>query len=175
MFQDADASEGYITAHTVPECVVISFTCRTFMAISTTLTSARIIGRWVSGSDVRGTWDILSSCLGTVVICTCSAFHDDVPHTRPENRRLVFALLELGRWTVAFLLLPEVLPSVALEQFRRAYIIFMNMQHVQVGKTWHSKDDVSYTHLNRNQIGRLPILSMQLPEVMPSRSSSRIT
>ena len=139
MFWDPDVSEGYIAAHPVLEWIVISFLYLTLMAISTTLTSARIVGRWVSGSDVRGTWDILSSCLGTVVICTCSAFHDDVPHTRPENRRPVFALLELGRWTVAFLLLPEVLPSVALEQFRRAYIIFMNMQHVQVGKTCHQK------------------------------------
>ena len=177
MFWDPDASEGYIAAHPVLQWIAISFVYRTIMVISTALTGARIVARWVSGGDVRGTWDILSSCLGTIVICTCSAFHDDVPHTRPENRRRVFALLELGRYMPIFLLLPEVLPSVAFEQLRCAYIIFVNVKHVKVGTMWHSINDyhVSYIHFNRNQIGRSPILSMQLPEAMPSTSSSRIT
>ena len=148
------------------------------MTNSTILTSIQWdIAHWMPGGHTRGTWGILSICLSTIVICTCSAYHDDVPRTRPENRRLVYALLELSRWAIIFLLLPEVLPSIAFEQLRRAYIIFMNMKHVQVCEMWYPIDhyNISYARLNRNRVGHSPTLSMRLPEGMPSTSNFQLT
>ena len=120
-----------ISAHSVPEMENIPSSIAP-MAISNPLTGTCTLGLWVPGSHVRGTWDILSTCLSTIVICMCSAFHTDIPQTRPENRRLLFAMLQLGRWAILFLLLPEILPSIAFEQLQRAYIIFMTMKNVQV-------------------------------------------
>ncbi|KAK7682582.1 hypothetical protein QCA50_014382 [Cerrena zonata] len=91
---------------------------------------------WVPGCSTRGSSDILTLCLSTIIICAWSAFHDDIPRTRPENRRLVPYMRESIIWMVVFLLLPETLPSAALEQLREAYIISRNMKGIHRNHPW---------------------------------------
>lgn len=83
---------------------------------------------WVSGCDTRSSSDIIYFCVGTIVICVWSAFHDDIPRTRPQNRRTILTIQDSIVRIVEFLLFPEILPSAALEQLREAYIISKKMK-----------------------------------------------
>ena len=85
---------------------------------------------WMSGCGTRSSFEILYLCLSTILICGWSAFHDDIPRTRPENRRSVSTAFDSLTWVVEFLLFPEMLPSAALEQLREAYIISKNMEYI---------------------------------------------
>ena len=143
------------------------------MVVLPDLTTQTTVGQWVSGSTVRGTWDIVSMCYSTILICVYSAFHDDIPRTRPENRRHLVAFLELIRWTFIFLLLPEILPSAAVEQLRETCIIYWSMKSVQVRiMQWWVRCIITFIYLNRNQGGHSPIHSTQRLGVTPSRTST---
>ena len=77
---------------------------------------------FVESPNVRGTLDILWSCLGVLLLCTWSIQHLAIPdQCRPRNMRQQINkfLLELGiklRWMLVTLIAPESLCGVAAEE-----------------------------------------------------------
>lgn len=68
---------------------------------------------WVPGPNVRGTWDILIICLGTLIICVWSALHFDIPSQRHRMKdRLALGVM----WIVIAMLCPEGLLVAAICQ-----------------------------------------------------------
>ena len=73
---------------------------------------------WHSDPNVRGTWDIISTCLATLVICAWNAVHSDIHlHENPWN-----FLHKLG-WLLAGILAPDMLLYAACCQLSIAYHI----------------------------------------------------
>lgn len=71
---------------------------------------------WKDGPDGRGTYDILSLCISTLLICVWNAVHMDIP------TRTSFWNVHVKRvgWLVGGLVLPEMLVLTALGQFVKA-------------------------------------------------------
>ena len=89
-------------------------------------------GRWVSGSTVRGTWDIISLCYSTILICLYSVMQAFVPLEKFEERtfmkKLGGNLIPVAR----FLLFPEYTPSVATIRLRAACALHWRMEQIGV-------------------------------------------
>ncbi|EKM48595.1 uncharacterized protein PHACADRAFT_202622 [Phanerochaete carnosa HHB-10118-sp] len=66
---------------------------------------------WRSGPNSRGTWEIISTCLSTLIICAWSAVHVDVP---PHYRKR--SLINKVRWLLIGLLAPDWLLFAAFNQ-----------------------------------------------------------
>jgi len=81
---------------------------------------------FVESPNVRGTLDILWSCLGVLLLCTWSIQHLAIPHQcRPRSmrQRINKFFLELGiklRWMLVTLIAPELLCGVAAEEWLTA-------------------------------------------------------
>jgi hypothetical protein len=81
---------------------------------------------FVESPNVRGTLDILWSCLGVLLLCTWSIQHLAIPHQcRPRSmrQRINKFLVELGikmRWMLVTLIAPELLCGVAAEEWLTA-------------------------------------------------------
>ena len=89
-------------------------------------------GRWMSGSTVRGTWDIMSLCYSTILLCLCSVFHLYVTLERPEKRSYTTKLGDDFSRVAHFLLFPEYLPSMAFIRLQSAYTIYWKMEDIKV-------------------------------------------
>ena len=72
---------------------------------------------WREEPHFRGTFAILTSCVGTLLVCTWSALHDDIPHGKSKIRRRLHQCV----WLVMSLLAPELLLLIAFDQFWTAY------------------------------------------------------
>jgi len=59
---------------------------------------------WVDLSDTRGTFDILSNCLLTIVACTWSVLHLNLPDHEDSYWR---KLLRKLKWTIVTIFFPE--------------------------------------------------------------------
>lgn len=81
---------------------------------------------FVESPNVRGTLDILWSCLGVLLLCTWSIQHLAIPQQcRPRSmrQRINKIFLELGiklRWMMVTLIAPELLCGVAAEEWLTA-------------------------------------------------------
>jgi hypothetical protein len=81
---------------------------------------------FVESPNVRGTLDILWSCLGVLLLCTWSIQHLAIPHQcRPRSmrQRINKFFVELGiklRWMLVTLIAPELLCGVAAEEWLTA-------------------------------------------------------
>lgn len=81
---------------------------------------------FVEGPNVRGTLDILWSCLGVLLLCTWSIQHLAIPlQCRPRSmrQRVNKFFVELGiklRWMLVTLIAPELLCGVAAEEWLTA-------------------------------------------------------
>ena len=71
---------------------------------------------WVAGPQVRGSWDILSTCLITISLCAWTALHLNVPEHGTVNRQW----LRKSKWLLLGLVAPEILVYVAWRQRREA-------------------------------------------------------
>ncbi|KZT63668.1 hypothetical protein DAEQUDRAFT_719138 [Daedalea quercina L-15889] len=67
---------------------------------------------WKADPDFRGTFNILSSCLGTLLICLWSAVHDDVTKGMRWYQRTIS---KIG-WVVIGLFVPELLLFITYNQ-----------------------------------------------------------
>ena len=119
---------------------------------------------WREEPHFRGTFAILTSCVGTLLVCTWSALHDDIPHGKSKIRRRLHQCV----WLVMSLLAPELLLLIAFDQFWTAYNLTKDGQrwlpseqeqsgNVQVSPPLslcnetsvhctHSQDDVEQAH-----------------------------
>ncbi|KAF2627558.1 hypothetical protein BU25DRAFT_50081 [Macroventuria anomochaeta] len=72
---------------------------------------------WYSAPNYRGTWDLIVSCVLTLVICVWSALHLNVP---VETSRLRERNSRRLRWVLLGIFAPEVVVSTAFAQFLTA-------------------------------------------------------
>lgn len=67
---------------------------------------------WVASPTVRGTWELLSSCLITISLCVWTALHLNVPEHGTSDRQW----LRKTKWLVLGLVAPEMVVYVAWRQ-----------------------------------------------------------
>lgn len=72
---------------------------------------------WYSAPNFRGTWDLIVSCVLTLVICVWSALHLNVP---VETSRLKGRNIRRLRWILLGIFAPEVVVSTAFAQYLTA-------------------------------------------------------
>lgn len=81
---------------------------------------------WKPDPDFRGTFNILSTCLGTLFICVWSAVHDDVTKGKKGFR---VTLRRIG-WLIVGLLGPELLLFISYRQWWEARRILREAEQV---------------------------------------------
>lgn len=81
-------------------------------ANTTTAHTPSVVG-WTSTPQVRGTFDLLLSCLTTLSLCAWTAYHPNVQGTRSEWKRMV---RRLG-WMIVAVFVPEIVLWSAWEQW----------------------------------------------------------
>lgn len=69
---------------------------------------------WVSGPKTRGTWQILYSCVFTLLLCVYTAIHLNVPAKSDTALRLWLRKL---KWASVAILAPEIVVYAAFEQW----------------------------------------------------------
>ncbi|KAH6642959.1 hypothetical protein C7974DRAFT_113330 [Boeremia exigua] len=72
---------------------------------------------WHSAPNERGTWDLIVSCVLTLMICVWSALHLNVPTTQS---RLMDRNVRRLRWILLGIFAPEVVVSTAFAQYLTA-------------------------------------------------------
>ena len=72
---------------------------------------------WYSAPNYRGTWDLIVSCVLTLVICVWSALHLNVP---VETSKLRERNIRRVRWILLGVFAPEVVVSTAFAQYLTA-------------------------------------------------------
>lgn len=76
-----------------------------------------LVHGWVNQPDGRGTFDILQSCLLTILLCSWSTLFLNV---LSEDERPIALFTNKMRWMVFAIIFPEMLTGVAAEQWRSA-------------------------------------------------------
>ncbi|KAF4956072.1 hypothetical protein FGADI_4097 [Fusarium gaditjirri] len=82
---------------------------------------------WVGTPNVRGTFDILESCIFTLIACVFTALHLDVLPD-PKWQRLLF---EKAKWVLLTIVIPEVSILTATNQLFGAWILKSQLKKVQ--------------------------------------------
>ena len=72
---------------------------------------------WVNSPNIRGTMDILQSCILTLLACIYTALHLDVPK-RTSSWRLFLTKL---KWVAITLFVPELPVFMAADQLHQAW------------------------------------------------------
>jgi hypothetical protein len=72
---------------------------------------------WYEPPNVRGTWDLILSCVLTLTICVWSALHLNVPC---ENSELKDRNKRRARWILLGIFAPELVVSTAFAQYLTA-------------------------------------------------------
>ncbi|KAL4732653.1 hypothetical protein ACLX1H_001671 [Fusarium chlamydosporum] len=85
---------------------------------------------WVSTPNVRGTWDILQSCILTLVACIYTALHLDVP----KKTTWQYLLWEKSKWVAVTLFAPEIAVFTAASQLRYAWNLKSTLRKIQKEK-----------------------------------------
>ena len=80
-------------------------------------TSAIAEVAWYSAPNFRGTWDLIASCVLTLVICVWSALHLNVP---VKDSKLKYRNIRRLRWILLGIFAPEVVVSTAFAQYLTA-------------------------------------------------------
>lgn len=88
-------------------------------------TSAVVEVAWHSAPNERGTWDLVVSCVLTLMICVWSALHLNVPthHSRLRDRNI-----RRLRWILLGIFAPEVVVSTAFAQYLTARWLLKEIQ-----------------------------------------------
>lgn len=72
---------------------------------------------WQFADSSRSSWDILWTCLSTIIACTWTALHIFVP--RRDQTEILSNVLKLVAW-IGTILSPELMAGTAAEQFWQA-------------------------------------------------------
>lgn len=102
--------------------------------------SSTDIVSWVDEPHRRGTLQILSSCIVTILLCVWTALHLNLPRQIGKVKRPWYANRQLWRkigWLILTLLAPEMTVYVAWSQHREAKRV--KMLNIKAGK--RAKDD----------------------------------
>jgi hypothetical protein len=83
---------------------------------NTSTSSTQMINGWVRGPTGRGTWDIIETCVVTVLLCSWSSL---VLHLHSRTSRWAFLHNKL-RWMFFTIFWPEVTLGTAVEQWESA-------------------------------------------------------
>ena len=76
------------------------------------------VQKWVAENDQRSTTKIFFSCILTLLVCTWTALHLNVPHSREGQIRL---LLRKAKWMFITFVAPEFVFGHALAEFTAAW------------------------------------------------------
>lgn len=134
---------------------------------------------FVSGPDTRSTLDILWACLSTLLLCTWTVQHPNVPvqatpRTRRQklNRKIYMLTRKVG-WMLVTLLAPEYIAARALGEFISAKVASRKMRQ------WAEKDGVEWTlaHAFFADMGGFAIRFLERPESehIPASSHASIS
>ncbi|UPK92651.1 hypothetical protein LCI18_003586 [Fusarium solani-melongenae] len=82
---------------------------------------------WVNSPNIRGTMDILQSCILTLVACIYTALHLDVPK-RTSSWRLFFTKL---KWVAITLFVPELPVFMAADQLHQAWKLRQELRELK--------------------------------------------
>ena len=82
-----------------------------------TILQTQISPPWVSSSGIRGTSDILWSCLLTLTACVYTAIHLNIPPAHEGKRQFLW---RKSKWVALTLFAPEIVLYCALTQFLEA-------------------------------------------------------
>lgn len=86
---------------------------------------------WVSSPNMRGTSDILQSCILTLFACVYTALHLNIPDRNASDLRLLW---DKFRWVVITLIAPEIVLYYAGSQFWDARSLAMYLQEKELAK-----------------------------------------
>jgi hypothetical protein len=75
---------------------------------------ANVTTGWTASPTTRGTFDIFTSCLFTLVICISTVLHLNVPPYGTSWRQLMWTKT---RWILCGLIAPEIVVLTALDQW----------------------------------------------------------
>ena len=78
--------------------------------------TASLAASWHPSPNTRGTWDIVSTCLATLLICVWKAVHINVP-----LHRSLWNIMYKLEWLVVGIIAPDVLLFTACCQLQRAF------------------------------------------------------
>lgn len=96
---------------------------------------------WVNNPGVRGTMDILQSCILTLVACIYTALHLDLPRKTTWQH----ILWQKAKWVLITLFAPEIALYVAASQLRYAWDLRSELRKIQKEKqasNWKRDADV---------------------------------
>lgn len=82
---------------------------------------------WVDSPDIRGTFDILQSCVLTLIACIYTALHLDIPTKTAWHDVFLYKL----KWTVITLFAPEISLYMAADQLQQAWSLKSKLCELQ--------------------------------------------
>ncbi|KAM0505794.1 hypothetical protein ACHAP8_002026 [Fusarium lateritium] len=82
---------------------------------------------WVDSPNIRGTFDILQSCILTLIACIYTALHLDVPVKTAWHELLRYKL----KWTAITLFAPEISLYMAADQLQQAWSLKSKLRTLQ--------------------------------------------
>ena len=82
-----------------------------------TLLNEQIAPAWMPPATVRGTVDILYTCVFTITLCVYTAIHINVP---PRGASPMWWYLRKFKWTITGISAPEAVLVTAVNQFQQA-------------------------------------------------------
>ena len=96
-----------------------------------TVLQSQIAPSWVSSSHVRGTTDILWSCILTLAACIYNAIHLNVPPMHEKRWRPIW---RKAKWVLTALLAPEIVLYCAISQFMEATALVKELNRIRKGE-----------------------------------------
>jgi len=82
-----------------------------------TLLNEQIAPAWMPPATVRGTVDILYTCVFTITLCVYTAIHINVP---PRGASPMWWYLRKFKWTITGIFAPEAVLVTAVNRFQQA-------------------------------------------------------
>ena len=123
---------------------------------------------WVSSPQVRGTSDILSSCLVTLTACVYTAIHLNVP---PLHETKLHFLWRKVKWVALALFAPEIVLYTAFKQFAEARVLVKELNQLRFGNgngdsTRDPAKDMHDTNATNSSI-HVPSASSEVSDSIP--------
>ena len=96
-----------------------------------TILESQVAPSWVASSHVRGTTDILWSCILTLVACIYNAIHLNILSAHEWRGRFLW---RKAKWVIVALLGPEIVLYCAVLQFLEARALVKELGRIRRGK-----------------------------------------
>lgn len=118
---------------------------------------------WQAGNDHRGTWDIIISCLSTIIACTWSVQHLNVPGHRRDGQWTRW--LRSVKWMIITILFPELIVIHAVIELQMAIKALRRMEQKgrPVERPWWLQRPLLSSLVKQlsHSLKRLPCLKQQ--------------